>query len=136
MRAIISIEFHCVGESEVRQLIGELTAHEEARSKKACDVALNIIRNRGRSIRTDSGQIRIEVTGHGFTVKYFTPFNPSLLKTASEERESWRGFRYRLMISRSGRSCLDVYWNIEGQIFTRAIRVESWDEKFLKYFAT
>jgi hypothetical protein len=116
----------------VRQLIGELTEHGEARSKKACDAGLNIIRNRGRSIRTDSGQVRVEATGHGFTVKYSTPFNPSLLKTDSEERERWREFKYRLWISQQGYTCLDVYWNIEGQIFTRAIRVAFWDKKFLK----
>lgn len=113
----------------MRQLIGELTEHEEARSKKACDAGLNIIRNRGRSIRTDSGQIRVEATGHGFTVTYSTPFNPSLLKTNSEEREWWREFKYRLTISQQSCSCLDVYWNIEGQIFLRcARRLETWNQ--------
>jgi hypothetical protein len=116
----------------MRSFIHELTEHGEARSKKACDAGLKIVRTRGRW-GADLGRNRFQATGHGFTIDHSTPFNPSLLKTDSEEREWWRGFRYRLTISRPGRGCLDVYWNIEDQIFTRWIRVEPWDERFLKY---
>jgi hypothetical protein len=116
----------------MRSFIAELTEHAEVRSKRAFDAGLKIVRARGRW-RAYSGRYRVWVTGHGFTINHSTPFNPSLLKTDSEEREWWRRFGYRMTISRLCQSCLDVYWDNEDQIFTRCIRVEPWDEKFLKY---
>jgi hypothetical protein len=94
----------------MRSFITELTEHDEARAKKAFGAGLNIVRTHGRWVRMCySEQKRVQTVGHGFTITHSRPFNPSLLKTDSEECEWWRGFGYRLTISLPCQSCLDVY---------------------------
>jgi bifunctional DNA-binding transcriptional regulator/antitoxin component of YhaV-PrlF toxin-antitoxin module len=113
--------------------LDELTEQDKIQIEKVRKAGLKIIRARGQLVLPSPDRKRFQVRGGGFLIVHSTPFNSSLLKTDDEEREFWRQFRYRLLISRPGRSCLDVYWNKEDEIFTRYFRaVPVWWETFLK----